>query len=166
MEHEREPIREKKHRLDASAYTGICTVSFTLCIEQRKRPFEDASIVGVFRSKLDDSLKKHQCDAPICCFMPDHLHILARGTSDTSLVKTAIDRFKWATGKWFAYNGRQFRWQDDYYDHVIRSDEDWRTHLMYILGNPCRAGLAEDALAYPFSGSIGFDLREILRELY
>jgi hypothetical protein len=44
-------------------------------------------------------------------------------------------------------------WQRRFYDHVIRGEEDWRTKLHYLHGNPVRAGLMESAADYPWSSA-------------
>jgi len=45
---------------------------------------------------------------------------------------------------------------------VIRKSDDWRRQVAYVLKNPVRAGLVEDPFAYPFTGSIGYDLYELI----
>ena len=65
-------------------------------------------------------------------------------------------RFKQASG--FACNkllGWQGPfWQASYYDHVVRRDEDIEAVRDYVLENPVRAGLVENAEDYPCSGSL------------
>jgi len=43
-------------------------------------------------------------------------------------------------------------WQDGYYDHVLREEEATIPVARYIVLNPVRAGLCEDASAYPAPG--------------
>jgi len=54
------------------------------------------------------------------------------------------------------------KWQKDFYDHVIRKDNDIATHVRYILDNPVRRGLVSLWQEYPFKGSIGCRLEDIL----
>ena len=44
-------------------------------------------------------------------------------------------------------------WQNGYYDHVLRKDEDRLGIIAYLLSNPLRAGLVSDLRRYPFWGS-------------
>ncbi len=53
-------------------------------------------------------------------------------------------------------------WQKDFYDHVIREDDDLAVHVRYVLDNPCRKGLVNDWEEYPFKGSIGCELEDVL----
>lgn len=40
-------------------------------------------------------------------------------------------------------------WQRGYYDHWIRDERDVRRQVMYVMGNPVRAGLAHRLGEYP-----------------
>ncbi|MHB8637857.1 MAG: REP-associated tyrosine transposase [Fimbriimonadaceae bacterium] len=162
----RQVVRERKHRLPNERYVGELTVSFTLCVAARQRAFEVPDVVEALTPLLADSLQRYACVAPVYCFMPDHLHVLVRGATAESSCKGAIDNFKGASGRWFAHSGFGARWQKDYHDHVIRSHEDWRAHAFYIFHNPIRAGLVQDPFEYPHTGSVGFELREVIRETW
>jgi putative transposase len=94
--------------------------------------------------------------------MPDHLHVVVNGLDKRSRPKTAMDQFKQQTGLWLAVNAPQFEWQDDFHDPIIRKHDDWRRHVQYIAFNPVRAGIVRNPFDYPFTGSIGYDLSELL----
>jgi REP element-mobilizing transposase RayT len=94
--------------------------------------------------------------------MPDHLHFMICGRDPSARPKLGISEFKQQTGYWFGRHAPHLGWQDDFYDHIVRRSEDWCSQVRYIAGNPVRAGLVVDPLAYPFTGSIGFDLADVL----
>ena len=54
------------------------------------------------------------------------------------------------------------RWQKDFYDHVIRTHEDIAAQVRYILDNPVRKGLVSSWEDYPFKGSVGCKLDDVL----
>ncbi len=54
------------------------------------------------------------------------------------------------------------RWKKDFYDHVIRTNEDIVTQVKCILDNPVRKGLVLSWQGYPFKGSIGCNLEDFL----
>lgn len=83
------------------------------------------------------------------------------GTTAHSDMLAAMTKFKTLSGTWF-YRKKLPGWQKDFFDHVMRAGEDWRHHAAYIANNPVRAGLAADWSLYPFTGSIGCDLQEIV----
>jgi len=87
------------------------------------------------------------------CAMPDHLHLLAEGASDSSDLREFVRLFKQRTA--FAYRkiyGRPL-WELSYYDHILRPGEPVEQAAAYIWRNPVRKKLCLDPAAYPFSGS-------------
>ncbi len=92
------------------------------------------------------------------CLMPDHLHLLASPSGGTSLVsfvqaiKSKSTRLAWQHG----YSG--VIWQQRFYDHFLRQDEDIRQAATYILNNPVRKGIVGDRRDYPYCGSLVYEL--------
>ena len=158
------PVREKKHRLPPAAYRGQKNVAFTLCVEERRHLFRDSATVDAMLPILTEQTAKYGCLVGIYCFMPDHLHLVVCGQHDWSDAKKAVDEFKAKTGLWLGANRPTYAWQDGYRDHIIRKGDDWRRQVHYVYVNPVRAGLIEDASAWPLTGAIGFDLIELLMD--
>ena len=84
--------------------------------------------------------------------MPDHLHLLVEGESDTADLSRFIKGWKQATGYRYGREHGRRLWQVGYFDRVVRADEDTFRHALYILGNPIRAGLAKTIGEYPYAG--------------
>jgi REP-associated tyrosine transposase len=84
--------------------------------------------------------------------MPDHLHPFVQGESDTADLTRFIKRWKQATGYNYGREHGRRLWQVGFFDHVLRSDEDTDRHVLYILGNSIRAGLAKTIGEYPYAG--------------
>ena len=53
-------------------------------------------------------------------------------------------------------------WQTGYHDHVLRAEDARLGVARYVLLNPVRAGLVENAEDYPFSGSGRYTITQIL----
>jgi putative transposase len=155
-------IRTKKHRLPDAAYFGEVLLAITACESKRLPMFRDPETVAVFVRELGEAVARRSCSVPVYCFMPDHLHLIVKGLEPRSRPKLAIEDFKQQTGLWLKARRPQFDWQADFYDHIIRSSEDWVAQAQYVAGNPVRAGLVEDLFAYPFSGSIGYDFEKLI----
>jgi putative transposase len=85
--------------------------------------------------------------------MPDHLHVLTAGRSDTSDARKCAEMFRRKSGYHFRRLVGVRLWQEGYFDRVLRNEESTREVVRYILENPVRAGLCLDLRAYPFSGS-------------
>jgi putative transposase len=160
MNIDRYPILEKKHRLDHEIYVGKILISFTLCVKDRKKLFIDLMVFKQFESMLISELAVSNCIAYIYLFMPDHVHLLLSGNSEESDIKKCVDRFKKQTGFWLYKNKPEYKWQKDYYDHILRKEEDLETQLKYILNNPVRAGIVENWKQYTFNGSTMYNLDE------
>jgi putative transposase len=151
-------VREKKHRLDAGLYRGFNVVTFTCCILNRRKLFVTQSVFAVFEDILIHELERHGCQSHIYLFMPDHLHLTLQGKFEGSDIRKCLVLFKQKTGYWMSRNGTGFEWQKDFYDHVLRKDEDLVRHVRYILSNPVRTGMVGDWKEYPFKGSTVYDL--------
>ncbi len=98
--------------------------------------------------------------------MPDHLHLIISGQTDTSDALKAVSGFKYKATSWVNEHRPEFALQDGWYDHIIRASEDWRSQLTYVYLNPVRAGLVADPDDYPFTGAIGSDLKESIIEAH
>jgi len=153
-------IREKIHRLGKEIYIGERPISFTLCIKDRKQFFTNDSSFQILKQILLDELKSFDCFAFIYLFMPDHVHLVLGGNNSNSNVKKCLEMFKQKTGFYLSKKSKTFRWQKDYYDHILRSEENLEVHLKYILNNPVRAGLVDYWKKYPFKGSTFYNLDE------
>ncbi|SRR5579883_2892329 len=152
-------IIEKKHRLPLEAYRGYTRVSFTACILRRARYFISQDRFEIHRDHLLRALKQHECESDLYVFMPDHVHVIITGMSTNADAYTAMKKFKQYSGFWLGRHGNEVQWQEDFYDHIHRVDEDLRTQMFYILNNPVRAGLCDQWQDYPFVGSTVFDLK-------
>ena len=156
----RYPYREKKHRLDPEIYTGKILVSFTLCIKDRRELFTDEKVFLFFESMLLNELTISDCCAYVYLFMPEHVHLVLAGNTEDSDIKKCLDMYKKKTGFWLYKNNPSIKWQKDYYDHVLRKEEDLETVIQYILNNPVRAGIVDNWKQYKFKGSTVYYLNE------
>ncbi len=157
--------RERPHRLPESAYIGRVKVAITCAIARRIPVFNDPRVFQETLDRLLSACGKESVDVLLYCFMPDHLHAILQGRHEASNLLNAMKRFKQSTGFWFSRQTPPIAWQGDYYDHVMRSSEDYEEHCFYILGNPVRAGLTADHFAYPFTGSGTLPLEEFFKSL-
>ena len=95
------------------------------------------------------------------CFMPDHLHLLVEGTEENSDFRRFISMFKQKPNFGFKKIKGNFLWQENYYEHVLRREEDTIQIPKYILHNPARKGMVVDWRDYPFLGSFVYDLKKL-----
>jgi putative transposase len=99
------------------------------------------------------------------CFMPDHVHFLVQGNSESSDGRQLIKSGKQYAG--YAYTRKYGRklWQPWGFERVLRHDEASFTVARYIVENPVRAGLATTVSEYPFVGSQVYELKDLIASL-
>lgn len=155
-------IREKSHRLPKESYKGEISTIFTLCIKNRISLFTEPDIVNAFIDILKGIILKGDYIIPVYCFMPDHQHLIIRGAGADCDIRQAVISYKQKTGFWMRINKINARWQKDFYDHIIRKHEELPVQVRYILDNPVRNGIVSYWQDYPFKGSIGCKLDDVL----
>jgi REP element-mobilizing transposase RayT len=124
-------------------------------------PEREPELLNKFIDVLESVAAEMGCYFPVYCFMPDHQHLIITGRQKDSDIWKTIVRYKQKTGFWLSKSG-SWRWQKDFYDHIIKSNEDVAIQVKYILDNPVRKGLVRSWEEYPFKGSIGCRLEDIL----
>ncbi len=146
-------VREHKHRLFQELYVGNIIAAFTAYIHGRKNIFSKPEIFSALEEILLESLNKHECDAHFYLFMPDHCHLLIQGKDKSSDLWRCMVTFKQRSGYWLSRHGIQEKWQKDFYDHILRKDEDIVKQVKYILGNPMRKSIVANWRDYKLKGS-------------
>jgi len=84
--------------------------------------------------------------------MPNHVHLLVLGLTESSRLKPFMQKFKQVTGYAFTQEHAIPLWHRSYHDRVLRREESIESVATYIWTNPVRAGLAENAEDDPYSG--------------
>jgi putative transposase len=82
--------------------------------------------------------------------MPDHVHLLAEGVTETADGLRFIARAKQFSGFYYSKQFGKPLWQRYGYEHVLRTDEESLGVAKYILENPVRAGLVRSPQDYEF----------------
>jgi REP element-mobilizing transposase RayT len=76
------------------------------------------------------------------CVMPNHVHVLSRLLAGNALARVLHS--------WKSYSAKKANrllglsgefWQREYYDHLVRTEEEFNRIVRYILENPAKAGL-------------------------
>ncbi|MCX5727197.1 MAG: transposase [Candidatus Saganbacteria bacterium] len=150
---------KKRIHLKDFEYKGYYRYFVTICISDKKTIFTNKSVVANVVKFLNDLSRNFNFLVWAYCFMPDHLHLLLEGTSDDSNLKKFISMFKQKTGFWYQQKFGIRLWQINYYEHVLRKEEDIKEVASYIFANPVRKGLVENYKDYPFLGSFEFDVK-------
>jgi putative transposase len=149
-------------RLPGFSYVGCHQYFLTICTFERRQHFTSEDLICGVRSTFLRTASELHFAIPAYCFMPDHIHILAEGTTETAdlraLVNTAKQRSANVARCWI--RGRL--WQTGYFDRVLRENDSAYAVARYIVQNPVRAGLARSAIEYPFCGSSTWPKEELV----
>jgi putative transposase len=90
--------------------------------------------------------------------LPDHMHCiwtLPKDDSDYSTrwrtIKTQFTKAMARTAQNHPNAAARPIWQNRFWEHTIRDDQDYRTHMDYIHFNPVKHGHAPHPAAWPYS---------------
>lgn len=148
--------RGRLSRLAPEFYRGRAFVHWTMTLERRATGWLDPLHHAMMREWMCHALGRHALVCPAYCLMPDHVHFLWLGWSESSDQKRAIALFREAWNLELLRGGRELQRQA--YDEVLREAQRDRgafgTVANYIFENPVRAGLVEDWRSYFFLGAL------------
>jgi len=133
------------------------------CVKGKFSFLENPQIAEICIEFLEETASLSGCIVVVYRFMLDHVHFILSGIKDDANLWGAVVRFKQKTGFYLKRRNGLFQWQKDFYDHIIRQNENLITQVRYILDNPVRKGLVNNWNDYPLKGSIGIRLEEVLR---
>ena len=134
-------------RIDATRETFFITI----CLAQRTS--ENSLAKGEIATPLIDTVRHRNEPQVWWCstfvIMPDHVHGLFRFPNidpvQNQTMRKAIRNWKSWTAK-----SLKIKWQRNWFDHRLRTDEKEHDTAEYIRNNPVRAGLVKNAADWPF----------------
>jgi putative transposase len=147
--------RRNTNRLPSYNYRSNGAYFITICTAKRQQVLEIPIIRTAVLEKwqqLPQRFTGVRLDAFV--IMPDHVHGLLwldGSKKETPTLGTLIGAFKgWVTITWRHYHKDanipclNHLWQRDYYEHVIRNEDDLELTREYILNNPLKALLIQE----------------------
>ena len=153
--------RRASPRLSGFEYRGPYRYFITLMAYKEKPFFADEWTVTETIRALSETAGGYGFDVLCYCFMPEHAHLLLEG-GPTSDLREFVRIFKQKSSYRYKRSAGKPLWQRGYYDRILREDEDSLAVARYILTNPARRGLTDDAASYPYSGSFVCSVPDIL----
>jgi putative transposase len=151
------PFYRKPLRLPAAHYLGRRIYFVTMGTENRAAFFADHSTGHWALEQLLAIAANYDFTLHAYCAMPDHLHFLSEGLSNTCDWVKFVNTFKERTAYQFRKTHGNRLWQMRYYDHILRPKEALEDPACYIWWNPVRKGLCDTPNLYPLSGSQTID---------
>ena len=132
------------------------TYFFTVVTAQR-RPILLGRYADLLLEIFSEAGLELPFDSEAFVILPDHLHAIWRlpeGDHNYSkrwgLIKSRFSKRSGllANSRLGEYSGL---WQPRFWEHAIRDEADWRTHMDYIHFNPVKHGLAKRVVEWPYS---------------
>lgn len=120
----------------------------TICVADRHPVLQSAvatHLLQALREPESGSIWRLRCGT----IMPDHIHCLIELGSVHSLSR-ALGRFKALTKPTVIAASASASWQENFYDHRLRSNESVEPVIRYIHSNPYRAGLVAVGATWPW----------------
>ena len=155
---------KKRIRLRNFDYKGCYLYFITLCTFDKRSTFnttpDGCHTVNWLIDILSEKSKSFGFKIWAYCFMPDHLHLLIEGKDSDSDMKRFISSYKQYTGYHYKNKTGVSLWQINFYEHVLRKEEETMNVAHYIFGNPVRKGLVNDYRQYKLLGSFEFDIMQ------
>ena len=147
----------KQNRLTGYDYSTPNAYFITICTHNRKNLFWSDVVAAIGRpedvllSDLGVIAKQTVYDIPVyypaitvdhCVIMPDHIHLLLLQINTDAdgrpmaapTISTVVNQTKGIISKKAGFSV----WQKGFYDHVIRSEQDYLDIWNYIEGNPSK----------------------------
>ena len=146
--------RHDSLRLRGFDYSARRIYFVTVVVEHRRTIFLDDRLAQATIDILLAQRGQLGFNLYCYCLMPDHFHgLIGVGASGLTLGRICGAFKSLSTQKyWQWHTGRL--WQQRFFDHIIRNEEDFYETRAYITMNPVRKGLVKSAEEWPYTGCV------------
>jgi putative transposase len=138
-------MRYRRVRIAGAAYF------FTVVAAQRRPVFLDDRAVRL----LGEAMRKVRAVRPFrteaICVLPDHLHCIWQMPPEDADYSTRWRLIKTHFARTYGNGAANSPWQKRFWEHLIRDDDDFRSHVDYIHYNPVKHGYVQRAVDWPCS---------------
>jgi len=128
----------------------------TTCTFGRRTILATNEIAAILTDEWRNAHNRHSWAIGRYVIMPDHVHFFCRAELDAKSLPILMQKWKEWSSKRMArelkVSGRI--WQEEFFDHVLRSSESYIQKWDYVKDNPARAGLVKKSDDWPFQGGI------------
>lgn len=147
------------------ADTAGGTYFFTVVTFRRRHLFNSAEARKILGDVVRDIRASHPFTVDAWVLLPDHLHCMWTLPPDDAAFSLRWNRIKSTFSKrckhlfhvdaWMNESRRKHRessiWQRRFWEHQIRSEQEYRIYIDYIHYNPVKHGWGQKVADWPFS---------------
>jgi len=156
MTENRLPERRHLRRLERITVPGAPVFFITVCVHGRERVLARQAAADILVEAWGLTEPLHKWLVGRYVVMPDHVHFFASPLSDAQKDLSSFMRcWKRSTADRIRQQAIPgFRWQRQFFDHLLRSGESYAQKWEYVRQNPVRAKLAARCEDWPYQGEI------------
>jgi putative transposase len=128
----------------------------TTCTSRRRSVLASTEVAEILTNEWRNAHDRHGWAIGRYVIMPDHVHFFCSAELDAKALPIFMQRWKEWTSKRMArpLNLCRTAWQEEFFDHVLRSSESYSQKWDYVKENPVRAGLVKKSDEWPWQGEI------------
>ena len=136
------------------------TYFFTAALAQRGSTLL-VDEIATLRAVIAETRAEHHFSLDAIVILPDHLHTVMTLAADDKDFPLIWNKIKGRFSRRLAFTGPRSAskvakrergiWQRRYWEHLIRSDSDFRAHVEYCWINPVKHGLVSRVRDWPWS---------------
>ncbi|MBH0057871.1 transposase [Pseudoalteromonas sp. SWXJZ94C] len=124
--------------------------SITLVAHKRENKFVSLAVNRLITKEMRAIEVQKTAQTIAFVIMPNHIHWLIQLGEKQTLCEV-VKSFKGRCSKSIRDNTNiKQLWQRNYYDHLIRDEEDLINNARYIIANPLRANIVKSVALYPY----------------
>jgi len=152
-------------------YSENKTHFVTFSVYKHINVFRNGLVAEEFIENLNFYIRKHKCKMYAYVIMPNHVHLLVKLNDNENISDLIRDIKKYFSFKAknlmsvitefelkkFYNNGKYQFWERGFDELTIRSERVFNIKFQYIINNPVKAGLVNNAGDYPFLNIGEFD---------
>ncbi len=122
----------------------------------RRPVLASAKVASILTDEWQKAHDRHGWAVGRYVIMPDHVHFFCSAELDSKTFQVFMQRWKeWSSKRAKRELGfHEDLWQEEFFDHVLRSSESYREKWDYVRQNPVRAGLVANVDDWPWQGEI------------
>jgi len=128
----------------------------TTCTFKRRPILTSREVANILLDEWRDARERHGWAIGRYVIMPDHVHFFCSAELGAKPLPKFIQAWKQWTSKRLARQRKVsgHLWQEEYFDHVLRSSESYSEKWNHVKENPVRAKLVENSDQWSWQGEI------------
>lgn len=141
-------------------YLANAEYFITIVTYKRQAIFTSEPSIEMLKQAFREAYSKFPYFMRAYVLLPNHIHALIKPKEKTEHISAIIGITKREFTKAFRFGYPEFQnkqiWQERFWDHIIRNEQDLKKHVDYIHFNPVKHGLVDKPENYSASTFLKF----------